>query len=102
MQSMKSGVVTLSVRSGDGKLPHGSTLKRSTSSGVVPSSQSSQADRGETAALTGRFEVTLIKEAGRPLGLQLTDVKGKDALQSAVAIRNIAPNSPARRCGNLL
>lgn len=114
---MKFGIVTLRVRSGDGKLPpRGSTLKRSSSSGVVPSAsqQSCQADRDRgseettaaTAAVTGRFEVTLVKESGRPLGLQLTDVKGREegALQGrpAVAIRNIAPNSPAKRCGNLM
>ncbi len=113
---MKSGVVTLTVRSGDGKLPRDLTLKRSTSSGVVPSAQHSsslQADRdrergegvGEMAAVAGRFDVTLVKEAGRPLGLQLTDVKRReDALHGniAVAIRNIAPNSPAKRCGSLM
>ena len=101
---MKSGVVTLTVRSGNGKLPRGSTLKRNDTPGA-PSSQSDQAERvgvaETTVAATGRFEVTLVKETGRPLGLQLTDVKGKDALHSAVAIRNIAPNSPAKRCGNL-
>ena len=108
---MKSGVVTLTVRFGDG------------SDVIVSSSQQSshsQANRdrgrggggredGETAAAAvsaGRFEVTLVKEAGRPIGLQLTDVKRREgALQgsaTAVAIRNIAPNSPAKRCGNLM
>ena len=128
IQSMKSGFVTLRVRSGDGTLPRGATLNHSSSSGVVSSgpssssSQSSHADRdrnrdrdrgGEeeaAVAVSGRFEVTLVKEAGRPLGLQLIDVKGKEEegplipLQSsctAVAIRNIAPNSPAKRSGNL-
>ena len=128
IQSMKSGFVTLRVHSGDGTLPRGVTLNRSSSSGVVSSSgpsssssQSSHADRdrdrdrggGEeeaAVAVSERFEVTLVKEAGRPLGLQLIDVKRKEEegplipLQSsctAVAIRNIAPNSPAKRSGNL-
>ena len=120
---MKSGVVTLTVRYGDGKLPRDLTLKRSTSSDVVVSSSlpnsHSQADRdrgggradGETAAAAvsaGRFEVTLVKEAGRPIGLQLTDVKQREgallqgSAATAVAIRNIAPNSPAKKCGNLM
>ena len=121
---MKSGVVTLTVRFGDGKLPRDLTLKRSTSSDVIVSSSQqsshSQANRdrgrggggredGEAAAAAvsaGRFEVTLVKEAGRPIGLQLTDVKRREgALQgsaTAVAIRNIAPNSPAKRCRNLM
>ena len=86
-----------------------------------PSRQSShsQADRdrgggradGETAAAVvsaGRFEVTLVKEAGRPIGLQLTDVKQREgallqgSTATAVAIRNIAPNSPAKKRGNLM
>jgi hypothetical protein len=110
---MKSGVVTLTVRSGDGKLPRDLTLKRSASSGVIPSTQhnsSLQADRdrergggfGGKAAVAGRFEVTLVKETGRPLGLQLTDVKRSLQGNTAVAIRTIAPNSPAKRCGSLM
>ena len=79
---MKSGVVTLTVRSGNGKLPQGSTIKRSSS------------ERGS------KFEVTLIKAAGKPLGLQLTDVK-KDALHNVVLIKNIARNSPADKCPDL-
>lgn len=104
IQSMKSGVVTLTVRNGNGKLPRGSTLKRNNTPQGDSSSQSSQPERdgvAESTVIGGRFEVTLVKEAGRPLGLQLTDVRGKDALHSAVAIRNIAPNSPAKKCGNL-
>ena len=123
IQSIKSGMVTLTIRCGDGKLPRDLIPKRSTSSDVVLSSSRpnshSQAARdsgggradGETAAAAvsaGRFEVTLVKEAGRPIGLQLTDVKQREGalLQghatTAVAIRNIAPNSPAKRCGNLM
>ena len=89
---MKTGVVTLTVRSGDGTLPRGTTLKRD-------SSGPSQSDI-EMVAAAARFGVTLLKEAGKPLGLQLTDVK-KDAHRSAVAIKNIAPNSPAERCSDL-
>ena len=82
IQSMKTGVVTLTVRSGNGKLPRGTTIKRS------PSVRGTE------------FEVTLVKEANKPLGLQLTDLK-KDAHHVAVFVKKIAPNSPADRCTEL-
>ena len=82
LQSMKSGVVTLTVRSGNGKLPRRSNAGRSSS------------------RRSSKFEVTLVKAAGKPLGLQLTDVK-KDDGHDAVSIKNIARNSLADKCPNL-
>ena len=82
VQSMKTGVVTLTIRTGNGKLSQGSTIKR----GSLGSGS--------------EVEVTLIKKAGKPLGLQLADVKGNDN-QSAVVVRKIAPNSPASDCSGL-
>lgn len=82
---MKTGVVTLTVRTGDGTLPRGNTIKRSPSKQDSPSAE---------------FHVTLVKEAGQPLGLQLSELK-RDHRQSVVVIKKIAPNSPAGRCPNL-
>lgn len=80
---MKTGVVTLTVRTGNGRLTQGNPIKR----------DSLEGSRSEV-------EVTLIKKAGKPLGLQLADVKRHDH-QSAVVVRKIAPNSPASDCSDL-
>ena len=81
---MKTGVVTLTIRTGNRTLPRGNTIKRSSS----------------LERTSSTFQVTLVKEVGKPLGLQLTDVK-KDTHSSTVSIRKVAPNSPADTCANL-
>ena len=79
---MKTGVVTLTIQTGNGKLHQGNTIKRgSLGSGL-------------------EIEVMLIKKMGKPLGLQLADVK-RDDHQNAVVVRKIAPNSPASDCTDL-
>ena len=80
---MKNGVVTLTVRTGNGKLPQGNAIKRSS------------LGRGL------EVEVSLIKKAGQPLGLQLTDMRRDGQSTSGVVVRKIAPNSPASDCSDL-
>ena len=80
---MKTGVVTLIVRTGNGKLPQSNTIKRSS------------LEHGS------EFEVTLKKMAGKPLGLQLTDARQEPHNAAAVVVKNIAPNSPASACSDL-